>query len=466
MEPTVLLCAVVVILVAFFVLPVRRGKACSEKPCDHEVSRTPRDHVIIIGAGMAGLFAGRVLSDYFKKVTIVDRDALSDDDTGVASTRRGTPQGFHHHMMPMKGARTLDVLFPGLIEELFADGATQLNLASDFLIVFKGVRALNSKHGPLDLTGIASSRPFLESHVRARVRRIPNVTFCQATVDELLHERQGDASVVYGAVLRSKDGKDADLHADMVVDASGRRSRLSKYLESMGLPEPPSECLDVSISYCTAVFKPTPEQLAALSWRNFAAVPPEYVQANLFVIMAIEHGCFMVGIYGYGRHLVAPTDVEKLKVLTSSMLHGEVLRTVLDTWQQVTPFKSYIDASSYVKRFEKLQPGDWPENFIALGDAVSAFNPQYGQGMTASALESVAIGDVLRKHLTEHYTRDWCGVALQCQKAIAPVVAEFWATGATEDLMRPTTTVVRGPGPSSALHFRMGMCGGNACGGW
>eukprot|EP01116_Phalansterium_solitarium_P002456 TRINITY_DN1249_c0_g1_i4.p1 TRINITY_DN1249_c0_g1~~TRINITY_DN1249_c0_g1_i4.p1 ORF type:complete len:343 (+),score=24.86 TRINITY_DN1249_c0_g1_i4:596-1624(+) len=212
---------------------------------------------------------------------------------------------------------------------------------------------------------------------------------------------------------------------------------------------PPYVCVSCVLTE-NAVFKPTPEQLAALSWRNFAAVPPEYVQANLFVIMAIEHGCFMVGIYGYGRHLVAPTDVEKLKVLTSSMLHGEVLRTVLDTWQQVTPFKSYIDASSYVKRFEKLQPGDWPENFIALGDAVSAFNPQYGQGMTASALESVAIGDVLRKHLTEHYTRDWCGVALQCQKAIAPVVAEFWATGATEDLMRPTTTVVRGPGPSTA----------------
>jgi 2-polyprenyl-6-methoxyphenol hydroxylase-like FAD-dependent oxidoreductase len=37
------------------------------------------ERAVVLGASMGGLLAARVLSDFFRTVTVVDRDALPDD---------------------------------------------------------------------------------------------------------------------------------------------------------------------------------------------------------------------------------------------------------------------------------------------------------------------------------------------------------------------------------------------------
>ena len=48
-----------------------------------------RDHALVLGAGMAGLLAARVVAEAYDRVTIVDRDELPDHP----AQRRGVPQG-------------------------------------------------------------------------------------------------------------------------------------------------------------------------------------------------------------------------------------------------------------------------------------------------------------------------------------------------------------------------------------
>lgn len=48
------------------------------------------DHAVVLGAGMAGLLAARVLAEAYRRVTLIDRDRL----TGL-DHRRGVPQGLH-----------------------------------------------------------------------------------------------------------------------------------------------------------------------------------------------------------------------------------------------------------------------------------------------------------------------------------------------------------------------------------
>jgi 2-polyprenyl-6-methoxyphenol hydroxylase-like FAD-dependent oxidoreductase len=45
-------------------------------------------HAIVVGAGIGGLAAAKALSTYFEKVTVLERDALSDGP----EARIGTPQ--------------------------------------------------------------------------------------------------------------------------------------------------------------------------------------------------------------------------------------------------------------------------------------------------------------------------------------------------------------------------------------
>jgi len=49
---------------------------------------------VVCGAGMGGLLAARVLSDFYDAVTVVERDKLTD----AIEQRRGVPQGRHFHV--------------------------------------------------------------------------------------------------------------------------------------------------------------------------------------------------------------------------------------------------------------------------------------------------------------------------------------------------------------------------------
>ncbi|HLK40425.1 MAG TPA: hypothetical protein VKU41_26920 [Polyangiaceae bacterium] len=65
---------------------------------------------IVIGGGMGGLMAARVLSDHFDRVTILERDGTGD----AAEGRPGVPQGKHVHTLLAAGQRVLGFFSAGL----------------------------------------------------------------------------------------------------------------------------------------------------------------------------------------------------------------------------------------------------------------------------------------------------------------------------------------------------------------
>src|SRR5215204_4133155 len=86
-------------------------------------------HAVVIGASMAGLLAARAASGHFERVTLVERDALP----AGAANRKGVPQGEHAHGLLASGYRILDEWFPGLMDELEAQGASRVDVVGDFL---------------------------------------------------------------------------------------------------------------------------------------------------------------------------------------------------------------------------------------------------------------------------------------------------------------------------------------------
>ncbi|BBY06574.1 hypothetical protein MNVI_18920 [Mycobacterium noviomagense] len=68
----------------------------------------PAKRAVVCGAGMAGLFAARVLSEFYETVTLVERDRLTSDE----SERRGVPQGRHFHALSIGGFPTAGAIVP------------------------------------------------------------------------------------------------------------------------------------------------------------------------------------------------------------------------------------------------------------------------------------------------------------------------------------------------------------------
>src|SRR5258705_7053362 len=199
-------------------------------------------HAVVIGASIGGLCAARVLSDFYDRVTVYERDELPD---GPAN-RAAVPQGRHAHLLMARGAAEFDMHFPGLLDDMVADGVPMLENRPDCIHFGAAGHVLGTATTLRDeFTAYVPSRPHLEWQIRRRVAKIPNVEMVHASVSEprldAAHQR------VTGVVLDSGDAVDADL----VVDAAGRGTRLPAWLDKWGFERPREDTVDVGIAYAT-----------------------------------------------------------------------------------------------------------------------------------------------------------------------------------------------------------------------
>src|SRR5215470_12006685 len=125
-------------------------------------------HALVIGGSLAGLFAARVLTDFFDTVTILDRDVFP----VKPDHRKGVPQSYHAHALLPTAFPILEQLFPGIMNDLCKDGAaTASNVVPFSIVSSKGLLPLPKWPGEI----ITFSRHLLEWHVRDRVSRLPGV---------------------------------------------------------------------------------------------------------------------------------------------------------------------------------------------------------------------------------------------------------------------------------------------------
>src|SRR3954470_11736020 len=108
-----------------------------------EVGNRAGRHAIVIGAGVAGLVAARVLSDHFVRVTLMDRDSLPD----APMPRSWVPQGQHAHVLAHGGQATLERLFPGLFAGMCANGSVAVDLGAQMYWQHLGIVSTRARTG-------------------------------------------------------------------------------------------------------------------------------------------------------------------------------------------------------------------------------------------------------------------------------------------------------------------------------
>src|SRR5215472_14301183 len=132
-----------------------------------------RTHAVVIRGSFSGLAAGRVLSEFFDRVTVLDRDQFPQ---GIED-RAGVPQARHVHGLLVRGLIEYEKLFPGF-ERLAVDkGATFHDHTLDFVVLRP--QGWQPRYRS-NLKFLSASRELIESCVRERFRQIPHVD---------LHER-------------------------------------------------------------------------------------------------------------------------------------------------------------------------------------------------------------------------------------------------------------------------------------
>jgi 2-polyprenyl-6-methoxyphenol hydroxylase-like FAD-dependent oxidoreductase len=366
---------------------------------------------------MAGLLAARVLAEHIGRVTVVDRDVFPEQP----EHRSGVPQSHHAHALLGRGQIILEQLFPGLMGDLRAAGALSVHGTVPIEIV-----SAAGKLPSMPVAGefLAFSRFLLEWQVRRRLEQWPGIRFLSgSSVSELI--ASADGTRVTGVRLQGRGSQAAsqELLADLIVDASGRGSQAPYWLQALGYDIPPEETISSDLGYASRFYQrpadfPAPWQGVIVNVR-----PPHNSRVGL--ILPIEHGRWHVTLGGIGGHY-PPTD-EQGFLQWARDLSDPGLYEAIRVAQPISPIRGYRTPTNRLRHFEQLER--WPRGLIVTGDAVCAFNPIYGQGMTVSALDALALQACLAEH-----GPDGLDFERAFQRAVAETARAPWLVATGEDL--------------------------------
>ncbi|MCX4825160.1 FAD-dependent monooxygenase [Streptomyces sp. NBC_01142] len=375
---------------------------------------------VVLGGSLAGLLAARALAEH-ANVTVIERDTFPKGP----QPRKGLPQAQHVHLFWSGGADAVERLLPGTTHRLTTAGAHRLALPTH--MVAYSPRGWFRRWAESHYM-ILCSRDLLDWTVREQVLAGHRITVLEGA--EVLG-LTGDAAAVTGARVRTADGADLTVSADLVVDATGRTSRAPEWLTSLGTARPAVREVDAGLVYASRIY-----QAPRDTWEHFPAV---LVQADPRVpgpgqaggLVPIEGGrwlCTMSGTRG-GEPTKDAEAFEEFARRLRDPIVGELLA-------QAQPLTDVVVSRSTINRrhfYEKIR--NWPEGFLVTGDAVAAYNPVYGHGMSVAAQSALAMRKLIRQH-------GWGtpGLARRIQKAVARPVSAAWDLATGQDVFYPGAT--------------------------
>jgi 2-polyprenyl-6-methoxyphenol hydroxylase-like FAD-dependent oxidoreductase len=339
----------------------------------------------IVGAGPTGLFLGLALARRGHSVTVVDRDP------GPASivewTRKGVMQfRLPHYFRPQVRNALLEEA-PEVVDGLLAAGA---------------LPAPVNPRVP-EIVGFRMRRVLFERVLRAAVAAEPNVSLVTGHAERVLIAN----ARVSGLVV---DG--AQLDSDLVIDASGRSSRLTDSVRAPALGG------DSGFAYVCREY-----QLRPGAEPGPLNSPPGWVgvyDGYLVIIFLQDAGTFQVLI-------VRRSDDHDLAQLRRDVVFDVAAGAIplIATWvdpDRATPHSSAMAGAGLHNSYrgQCAENGDVAvEGVLFVGDAVLTTNPAAGRGVSTSLMQAQR----LLRALDEH-GRDFTSVSLDfdqwCLEAMKP----------------------------------------------
>ncbi|MFE0367317.1 FAD-dependent monooxygenase [Streptomyces tendae] len=375
---------------------------------------------VVVGAGLAGVLAAAVLADAgVAEVVVLDRDELPDGPR----QRRGLPQGRHAHLLMTGGLRAMEEIVPGVGKRLLAAGAHETSLSSGVLARSpEGWLRRWRREGPVMLT---CTRALVDWTVRDAVLEHPRVEVRRAAAVGLT----GSAGRVRGVRVSGPDGE-ADLEADLVVDASGRGTRIVTWLEGLGLSGIRTRTVDSGLVNASRVYR-VPAGAERFPLTIVQADPYVSRPGRSAMVMPVEGDRWLVSCGGT-RGGEPPADTEGFLRYTldlpdpivGRLISGAEPLTDVHVSRSTSNVRHYLDKAPH-----------WPEGLVVLGDALGTFNPAYGQGMSVAAFGARVLG----RELERAGGPDAPGLARRVLRGAARPVDAAWAMAVGQDVLYPGT---------------------------
>jgi 2-polyprenyl-6-methoxyphenol hydroxylase-like FAD-dependent oxidoreductase len=348
------------------------------------------ERVAIIGAGIAGLATALALKRSGRDIVIVERDpeppSISPEAAFDAWQRPGVPQFRHAHVLLSRIQTILRDHHPELLAELRHAG---LELSSMAEALPAGQR---DNYQPMpddgDLLHLWGRRPTFEYVLRRHVERLQGVRFVHsARVLGLVTESTKRHVRVRGIEI-ARSGSREVIDADVVVDASGKRTKSRQWLEAQGVRTEVDSNPSGFVYACRHY-----------RWKDPAA-PRSLLDSggNLdylgYAAFFAEHGT-------YALTMGCPVEEKELADAMHRTEGFEALCAELPAFKewalQSEPTSKVLGAGRFENRWTSygVRGGRELFGFFAVGDSHLETNPMYGRGCASAFIQAQVFAEAL-----------------------------------------------------------------------
>ena len=421
-------------------------------------ARAKRDgrRIVVVGGGLGGLAAAILLGRAGHRVTVLERDvrpeAATPDEAFATWERAGVAQFRHSHTFLARLTCVMRERFPEVLHLLRAHGALELPLTVNLP---PGLDLGPRERGDGELVLLGCRRAAFEWALDRVARSEPNVELREGVYVEGLvaapRADEGGPPRVTGVRVRTlsaatgdragipwhpastrRDGAPAGrrsvVAADLVVDASGRRSRAAEWLPEIGARAPRERSVHTGIFYFTRFYRLVGERppgatagLVAgdVGWLKLATFPG-------------DNGTFSITV---GSDI----DDAELRALSEPDVFEAVVGACpqIAAWRGVaepidgpdTPVLVMGGLSNRMRSFV-AEGAPLVGNLLVIGDAAVHTNPIYGRGATCALLTAVALADALADH-----PHDDAAAAVALASRVKQEIGPFWTSAAAGDRM-------------------------------
>jgi 2-polyprenyl-6-methoxyphenol hydroxylase-like FAD-dependent oxidoreductase len=345
--------------------------------------------VVIVGAGPIGLATAILLARDGHEVTLLEKDAQAAPATALEAWERwertGVGQFRQLHFMQPRFRQLLDGELPEVRDEIEATGGRRFSLI-DSLASSLADRA--PRPGDERFETLTGRRPVLESAFARVAESTSGVTIRRGiAVDGPITGRSVLSGIPHVAGVRTRDG--VELIADLVIDAMGRRSKLTEWVTALGGRAPYEEASDRGFAYYTRHFRSRDGSLPE-------ARGPIGVMIGSIRVMTVpaDNNAWTMAI-------AAMAGDRPLKALRHNEVWERVARSVPHAahWLDGEPLCDVIPMAGVLDRYRRIVVDDQlvVTGLLPVGDSWACTNPMAGRGFSLGLAQAIALRDAARE---------------------------------------------------------------------
>lgn len=378
---------------------------------------------VVVGAGVAGLGTALAVAGAGHEVLLLERDRTpmpASPEAAFAWDRAGAPQVRHSHAFLARARNLLRSRAPAVLEALLRAGATEQRFTDQLP---ETLTDHDPRPGDDDLVALACRRTTFEWVLRRYVLALPRVELRDGVaIDGLV--------AAGGRITGVRSGRDVVV-ADLVVDASGPRSRSRSWLAGVGIAEPPEREHASGIVYLS---------------RFYELVGDRHVPTVAGPIAGdlgyLKYAVFLGDNRTFSITLACDaTDAELRRVLADADRFERVVAQLAaaQPWRNgrsapITDVHLMAGLRNRKRTFVDDDGSPIAPGFVAIGDAAVCTNPLYGRGCSLALVHAFALADAIASapgaierelHIaTERDLDPWFRAAvLQDREAAGPATA-------------------------------------------